>query len=296
MDHNWNIAGHKKQIEFLSNSIKTGKLAHAYLFAGPDHIGKRTLAERFVQMLLCDSNSACGECGQCRTFVALSNADYIRIGEPDKIKIEEVRELIYKLSLKPYLAKFKAAVIDAAENLTNEAANALLKSLEEPKPQTIIILISSNPSRLPKTILSRVQKINFGPVEISEYDHLIASSDPVKKKMIAEFAGGRPGLAMKIAYDESESEAYASFLKNYETFRKAKSTDRLLLALEIAELETVDIRNNMDFWLNQLDTELQENADRKLANIMDKLMRSRQYLEQNANAKLLLFDLMLKTQ
>jgi DNA polymerase III subunit delta' len=294
MDYHWNIAGHKKQLEFLSNSIKTGKLAHAYLFAGPSHIGKRAVAENFAKILLCEGNTACGHCGQCRTFIAASNADYVCLDDPEKIKIEEIRELIYKLSLKPYMAKHKIAIIDGADSMTIEASNALLKSLEEPKSYTVIILISANPHRLPATILSRVQKISFGPVPESEFNHLLDSGSE-NKDLISKFAAGRPGLAISISRDEEFAESISELEENFKTFRDSTPAERLLLALKVADMETVDIQRNLDFWLSRLDTELKEAPSRKIAVRLSRLIQARQHLDQNANSKLLMFDLMLKT-
>jgi len=296
MDSSWNIAGHKKQIEFLSNSIRSGKLAHAYLFAGPESVGKRTVAERFIQILLCQNSNACNQCGQCRTFIQKANADYISVSDPAKIKIEEVRELIYKLSLKPYMARYKAAIIDGAESMTTEAGNALLKSLEEPKPYTVIILVSSAPNKLPRTILSRVQKINFGLVDQSEYRHLISDVSEEKQKLIAEYSGGRPGLAVNIQRDDEFAQQLSELEVSYEIFRNSGISERLQLALRIADLETVQIAQHLEFFMNRLNSELLANAEKKTAGILSRTSQARQYIAQNANSKLLLFDLMLKTQ
>lgn len=297
MDNNWNIAGHKNQIQFLSNSVKTGKLAHAYLFAGPAHIGKHTVALKFVQNLLCENNSSCNSCNQCKAFIALGNADYMSMDEPEGIKIEQVRDLIYKLSLKPYLAKYKVAVIDDAENMTIEASNALLKSLEEPKSNTILILISSSPDKLPRTILSRVQKISFAPVPESEYlDLLVEKINPNQRDLIAAYAAGRPGLAIRISSDLEFAEKLGSFQTSFETFNGGKLGQRLKLALDIAESETLDIKQTLEYWTGKLRHRLLAQTDRSTASVITCIERSQRLLGQNVNAKLLLFDLMLSTQ
>jgi DNA polymerase-3 subunit delta' len=97
----------------------------------------------------------------------------LEVTNDEAIKIDQVRELIYKLSLRPYSAKYKVALIDNAETMTQEAQNALLKVLEEPKSYTIIILVTSNTGKLLRTISSRAQKINFGPVYASDYELVV---------------------------------------------------------------------------------------------------------------------------
>lgn len=238
------ISGHKRQLELLEKSVANGKLSHAYLFAGPEGVGKRMIAMKMAEALLTPQPSSL-------------TPDLIEIDGKDGIKIEQIRELIYKLSLKPYSAKYKVAVIDAAEQMTIEAANALLKSLEEPKPYTIIILITSNPNRLPKTIISRTQKINFGLVE---------------------------GREVKIA-DENY----------FQIFQGNSLADRLLAVTEIAELETSEIKQLLQGWLYKLSLELQNQPTMKLKQKIDQVALSAKYLEQNANSKLLLTNLMLNT-
>lgn len=241
-----NISGHKRQLEFLESAWKKGKLAHAYTFAGPVGAGKKTISLKLAQTLLNPHTS---------TLNPQFQPDLLQIDGTDGIKIEQVRELIYKLSLKPYQAEYKVAIIDQAEQMTTEAANALLKSLEEPKPQTIIFLITANPQRLPKTILSRTQKITFGPLESSA-----------------------------ITTDEY-----------FEVFSKGELSDKLIAAYDIADLETVEIKQTLDRWLKILQKELHVQASKALAGKIFQVAQARKFLDQNVNAKLLLTNLMLST-
>ncbi|MEJ0021289.1 MAG: AAA family ATPase [Candidatus Doudnabacteria bacterium] len=265
MDIDWQIAGHKRQIEFLENAVKKGRLAHAYTFAGPDSVGKKTIALKLAYALLE------GE----REF----HPDLLEINGEAGIKIEQIRELVYKLSLKPYQAKYKIAVIDQAENLNTEAANALLKTLEEAKHNTIIILVTANPNRLPKTIISRTQKINFGLVAGIEF---------------AKF-GGKPGLALRIANDKDFLETLETSESYYQTFMASDLPDKLIAAYEIADLETVQIKALLEVWIVKLQALLQTNAEKQLANKISQVADARRFLDQNANAKLLLTNLMLSS-
>ncbi len=241
------ILGHKKQLEFLENGLERGKLAHAFIFAGPEGIGKKTIAMKLAHELI----------GSDKDF----HPDLLEINSNEGIKIEQIRDLIYKLALKPYSAKYKVAVINHADEMTTEAANALLKSLEEPKNYTYIILITSNAQRLPKTILSRAQKITFGVLE-------------------------RPEEVTE------ESSRAAEF---YKIFTQAQLADKLIAAYDIADLETSEIKNILDLWLKILQTELHISASKNLAQKISQVALSRRYLDQNVNSKLLLTNLMINT-
>src|SRR5258708_2470083 len=281
----WQIAGHRNQIKLLKKAFEAGKLAHAYVFAGPEAVGKRTVAKRLAKEML---GSGTGE--------EYFHPDFLEIAGADGIKIEQIRELTYKLSLKPYQAKYKVALIDSADQMTTEAANALLKVLEEPKAHTFMILITSNPNRLPKTVLSRSQKITFGTVAFSDYENLLpAKLDREKYRVIETLAAGKPGLALKIAANEDYLEEIASSEQYFEIFMGEKLAERLITAYEIANMETSEIKNLMDNWLLQLQHILHQTATKQVARKISQLAISRRFLEQNVNTKLLLTNLMLST-
>ena len=250
MDFNWQTQGHKRQLEFLETAVNRGKLAHAYIFAGPKGIGKKAIAKRLAERILQTDGSS--------NF----NADYTEISAEGSIKIEQIRDLVYTLSLKPYASKYKVAVIDRAEEMTTEAANALLKAMEEPKSCTVIILITSNPSRLPKTILSRGQKITFGPI-LGEEEKIL----------------------------EQETEAW----KYFEIFNSPDLVERLIAASQLANLETMEIKSTLHAWLIKLQLNLRQNTSKQLANKISEVAKALKYLDQNVNTKLLLTNLMLNT-
>ena len=158
------IVGHTATVTLLQRVIASGKVAHAYLFCGPDGCGKRTMAKAFVNALFCGSGTtdACAACPACRKLAAGSHPD-LHYLEPDGayIKIEQVRTLQREMSLRPYEAPRKACIIDGADRFHPAAANALLKTLEEPPGNAIMILVSSNPAAVLPTIVSRCQQVNF---------------------------------------------------------------------------------------------------------------------------------------
>jgi DNA polymerase III gamma/tau subunit len=144
----WKTSGHQNQKIFLDNALAHKKFAHAYLFAGPDMEKKKNLAIEFAQKIL-------GVTGEEKI-----NPDLI-IVDQEKLKIEDIRNLISELSLKPYQYGHKVAVIENFENVTAEGANSILKTLEEPNSSTIIILLAKNKQQLLPTILSRCQILYF---------------------------------------------------------------------------------------------------------------------------------------
>jgi len=154
------IMGHQKQWRFLKQSVELNKLSHAYLFCGEERLGKKRIALEFVKLINGEN-------------FGLGHPDLILI-EPERgeIKIAQIRELIQKLSLKPYSALFKVALIDQAHLMTKDGQNSFLKTLEEPKGRTLLILITEAPERLLPTIPSRCEIIKFSPVkevEIKSY-------------------------------------------------------------------------------------------------------------------------------
>ncbi len=163
------IIGHQQQILLLENAIQHQRVAHAYLFDGPDGIGKKQVAQIFARIILCENSSACGHCNACANTAAGSHPDFHAVqAEGDSIKIEQIRALQAQLVLRSFSGRGKICLIDDAELMTREAANALLKTLEEPAAGTFIILISSHPEVLLPTILSRCQKISFSRLPAQE--------------------------------------------------------------------------------------------------------------------------------
>ncbi len=289
---NWQIKGHQNQLELLEKALKEDKLAHAYVFSGPAQVGKRTLARRLAQFLLCEKSTACDSCIHCRTLSAGSNADYLEISVDDSIKVENVRDLGYKLSLKPYAGAYKVAVIDNAHNLTIEAANALLKVLEEPKPHTLMILITDNANRLLPTITSRAQKMNFGPLDDESFANWLSERNLPQPD--PSFAG-RPGYVMTFHEAEDAEARQTEQRQNFENFYSGSLGNKLLLAANLAEQETPEIKNTLNYWLHHLERKLRESPDYKLAQKIKGLLKAQRQLEQNVNSKLLLSELMVAT-
>ncbi len=176
-----NLRGHREQIEMFRRSLNRGRLAHAYLFAGAEGIGKRLFAHLLAQSLLCTERvdallEACGRCPSCRQFAAGTHPDFLPVGVPEgksELPIELIagsrehrgREgLCYDLSLRPMTSTRRVAVIDDADRMNEVSANALLKTLEEPPDYATLILIASDADLLLPTIRSRCQLVRFSPL------------------------------------------------------------------------------------------------------------------------------------
>lgn len=161
------IFGHKVPIRILRSMLKTGQLPHAFIFSGADGIGKRTTAVCFVKALNCHEmeDDFCDRCPSCQKVEKQTHPDLFCI-EPEKnvIKIEQVRALQQEIVFKPMEGKKKAVIIDQAEKINLQAANCLLKTLEEPPEDTVLILVARGTAGMPPTVLSRCQRICFSPL------------------------------------------------------------------------------------------------------------------------------------
>jgi len=156
------ILGHQSQKEILRRALASDRLAHAYLFEGPEGIGKRLMALGVARAVFCSRGTGCGDCVACRKVDHHNHPDlHLLEVEGTSIKIDQVRELQRSLSLRPLEAKKKICLINGAEYLNPAAGNALLKTLEEPPGDALIILLSAHPDRLLSTIRSRCQRLPF---------------------------------------------------------------------------------------------------------------------------------------
>lgn len=192
------LVGHQKITEKILASLHAGKLFGSAIFSGPEGVGKKRVALGLTQEANCAATPACGSCAICVRFAVLPNEGYMLL-EPtgDRIKIEQVREVIEYLSLRSEL-KYRFVIIDQAEKLTVQAANALLKSIEEPPEGIHFILITSNLSMLLPTIRSRCQVFGFSGLSEKEILTLV----PELAQWQVRWSFGRVSLAQKIVQEE----------------------------------------------------------------------------------------------
>lgn len=205
----WPIYGHKNQINFLQGIIKKQQFSNAYLFYGARGLGKKYTANFFVQSIFCEENKKpCQKCKTCRMIKNRSFADFYYLGEKqDDLSVDSIRNFLQKLSLTSSSNTRKIAVIARADKLNLHAANALLKTLEEPPKNTSIILISDSIERLPSTVISRCLLLKFQPLLREDMELWLKNYDFKKEEAdtIINLSFGRPGLAMKFIHDNMEN-------------------------------------------------------------------------------------------
>jgi len=202
------IIGHDFQKSLLQRAAKEGMVSHAYLFSGPDGVGKKLVALEFAKLLNCtsdrgDSMTEECECGSCRKVERGIHPDVVLVeyeGVND-IKVDQIREGIEdKLFLKPFEGAFKVVIVDESERMNRSAQNAFLKTLEEPPPNSIIILLTSRSAALLPTIRSRCQIVSFSPLPLEYIAQILEKESELSDsevELTSRLSGGSPGLALK---------------------------------------------------------------------------------------------------
>lgn len=216
------VIGQARAIGFLQRALVTGRIAHAYLFSGPAGVGKRAAALAFAQALNCEMgakrevrnlptpplqkggmggfgvpgmelNDGCGTCRACRNIANGLHPD-VQVIEPDgaTVKIEQIRTLEADAALVPYEAQWKVFIVNSAERMTEQAANALLKTLEEPARGTMFILLTGTVSALLPTIVSRCQIVTFSPLPQGQIEALLREKgmESSRARLIASLSHG----------------------------------------------------------------------------------------------------------
>jgi DNA polymerase-3 subunit delta' len=197
---------HEAHWQRLRSRLARGALPHALLLCGPAGLGKRAFLHRFARGLLCERSrdgEACGECRACLLLAAGTHPDFVPISygvrkdgvQRKEIVVEQVRELSARLAMASQFGGWQIVVIDPADAMNANAANALLKTLEEPSAQTLLLLVADAPWRLPQTIRSRCQRIEFQLPSPDEALAWLTAQGVVDPAGALEAAGGNPGLA-----------------------------------------------------------------------------------------------------
>lgn len=195
------FVGQDHIVKTLTHALELGRTAHAYLFCGPRGTGKTTTARILAKALNCTGRKGahpCGACPSCRHIVEGNSLDVLEIDGASNRGIDEIRDLREKVNLAPTDGRFKVYIIDEVHMLTNEAFNALLKTLEEPPGHVVFIMATTEPHKLPATIISRCQRFDFRRFSLSEItgslEKMVAaegrSAEPAALSLIAEHADG----------------------------------------------------------------------------------------------------------
>ena len=280
------IIGQQRALGILRGCIARNRVPHALCFAGDEGIGKRLTAVNFAKALNCrreesndlfavneepsalsglDEIDNCGVCPSCRKIDKGNHPDVIMIapeGDGGQITVSVIRELQGALSYKPYEGKWKVAIIDNADRLNQSAANAFLQTLEEPSPESILILISSRPDMLIPTIRSRCQTIKFSPLPLDTMSALIEEKakefDREQSLLLSRLSGGKLGYAL-------EGDLIA---------QRDRSFDVLIKLLRTQDEDLWDSRDEMEVWFDWCQMWLRDLAVFKATGRTDFLINS----------------------
>ncbi len=208
------IVGQARAVEILQRERRTGRVPHAYLFHGPESVGKKRTALALAMALQCRGaeEDACGVCADCRTIAAGHHPD-VRITTPQektrgaavKIYIEQIRALQQEIALRPMAGRMKIFVVDDADRLVEQAANAFLKTLEEPPDASLLILVTAFPDRLLATIRSRCRPVRFQPLSPASVAVIVSRENGVGTEeagRLARFAHGSVARVLAVDYEE----------------------------------------------------------------------------------------------
>ncbi|MCL2335496.1 MAG: DNA polymerase III subunit delta' [Endomicrobia bacterium] len=304
-----NILGQQKVKQILASQLKRGKVPHAYIFMGQNGVGKRFTAVEFAKVLNCTTNDftktdtgACGKCLNCEKtsknihpdlhFIDFAKQAELEDEDLEKqktLKIETIRYMQKEVATKAHEAKWKIFIVEPAEKMNAAAANSLLKTLEEPPDNTIIILIARHKETIPQTIVSRSQTLFFQPLgqnEIASYLMLNESLSAAKADEIASLAEGSIEDALKLI-NKSESEGLALWLKLKN--EKLYISDILELSRGISKDESVEYIDAMIAECRKEFKLYPKNAIKSL----ELLTQARALLLKNVNTQTVLDNLLM---
>jgi len=238
------IVGQSQAIRIFDEALRRGRLPQVYLFVGPEGVGKETTAKALFFKLVCKEGLGCGHCPGCRKFIRGVHPD-VEYLEPQgkSLKIEQIRALEAKLRFVPLEAERRLILIPQAEALTREAANALLKSLEEPPPYTLFVLLAVSTDVLLPTIVSRSQVIRFRPLPSQLISQVLVErfeKSPEEAEGLAILAEGSLGRALRLA-----EQGFLEELSRLAIAIESKDPARLLALAEVL----AGLKDNLIFFL-----------------------------------------------
>lgn len=261
--------GNKKAVSFLDRVIKNDSVAHAYIFSGPDQVGKRTLAELFARCLILDVPFNT-EINQELTGVNAAHKSDLKILAPvveekggvskqKDISVSQVREAQHFLAAYPYLGKKKVLIIDNAHKMTVSAQNAMLKILEEPNSTSMLILVTNEVDRILQTISSRCQTIGFGLVGDAEMAKGLASTDSADVQ-VTILSMGRPGRMIELSKKPEIIREQHAQLQEFTAISNFSETQKLALA-EKCSKNVPETINSLRLWVWKLHNDCEKNGD-----------------------------------
>jgi DNA polymerase-3 subunit delta' len=257
----WNIAGHEWAVKMLQQHIARSEVRHAYLFTGPLGIGRMTLALRFAQSLNCTQppspGAYCGRCRICSQTERLQLTDLSLVEKhPNKkdILVDQVRELQHVLSLTPYEAQYRIAILRNFEDANPNAQNALLKTLEEAPPKVILLLTASSVENLLPTIVSRCETLRLRPMPVEVLAGFLEKTQNLSRdeaRKIAHLTNGRFGYAMNILSDPAVYQKHNGWIEDLHSLLPASKRVRFSYAeKQFKKRDREVVRGALSAWLS----------------------------------------------
>jgi len=248
----WDIVGHEWAVGLLAQSIAQGGVSHAYLFTGPAHIGKTTLALEFAAALNCTGSEVpCGECLACQKIAAGTHPDVRLIsGEGKAIGIEKVRQIQHEAILSPFEGHWRVHILSDFQDATHEAANCLLKTLEEPPKREVLLLTVPEADLLLPTVVSRCQVVVLRRLPIAVIAEALQTRWKVHAEhagLLARLSGGRLGWAIAAAGDSSILEKRKQCLDQLMSLLRVQGVHRWPYAKELCKTPST-LKGVLDLW------------------------------------------------
>ena len=255
---NWNLLGHEWAVGMLHQHIAQDAVRHAYLFTGAPGVGRRTLALRFAQALNCtqlvEPGIPCGTCRDCRQIEAMQHPDLTIIqaeSQGGTLKVDQVREARRSLALKPYQSKYRVALFLRFQEANDNAANALLKTLEEAPSYAVLILTADQAESLLPTISSRCEVLRLRPSSLDVMEAFLKKrgANDEQSRLIAHISGGCTGQALRLLKDPSALAMRAEKLNELRSLLPASRVDRFAYGEKLAK-DKDGMRSVLLLWLS----------------------------------------------
>jgi DNA polymerase-3 subunit delta' len=255
---NWGLLGHEWAVDMLRQHVAHAATRHAYLFAGPPGLGRRTLALRFAQALNCTQavkpGVPCGTCRDCKQIEAMQHPDLAIVQaefEGGTLKVDQVREARRALTLKPYQSKHRVVIFLRFQEANDNAANALLKTLEEAPSYAVLILTADSPEGLLPTVVSRCEVLRLRPLPVETVESFLKEhgADADKAHLIAHISSGRPGYALRLSREPSALAFREEKLADLRSLLPASRVDKFAYAEKLAK-DRDTMRSVLLLWLS----------------------------------------------